>query len=64
MEKTGWKILNKEGVKKLGIEALKLDAGDYLMVDISYIPKGLSIEEYITMIQKHKIVFKCGNKCV
>ena len=62
MEQCGWKILDEEGAKKLGIKLIKLEDGEYMMVDMTYIPKGLTIEEYIDMIQENKIVFKCGSK--
>ena len=60
MEQCGWKILDEDGAKKLGIKLIKSEDGEYMMVDMAYIPKGLTIEEYIDMIQKNKIVLNLG----
>lgn len=61
MDKFGWKIIDENGAKKLGIEALKLDAGNYIMMDLSCIPKGLSIQELLELAQENKIIFKYGH---
>lgn len=51
-----WKIVNTEKASKLHIGLISFDEKGFLAIDVSYIPRGMSIEDYIHWIQKEKIV--------
>lgn len=53
----GWKIIDEERAKKLGISTCKPDDDGYLMISLSSIPAGMGIEEFVKHIQKEHIVW-------
>ena len=50
-----WKIVNNERAGELHIEPVETGT---IIVDITKIPIGMSIEEFIDFIQKNNIVLK------
>ena len=49
-----WKIINNEKAQELHIEELN----GALVINLRYIPKGMSIEEYVKFIKENNIVLK------
>ena len=52
-----WKIVDTEKASKLHIGLISPDEKGLLSIDVSYIPKDMSIEDYIHWIQNEKIVY-------
>lgn len=50
-----WEIVNTEKGKELKLEVL--DCG-ILMINLKYIPSGMSIDDFISYIQKEGIALK------
>ena len=50
-----WKIVNNEKAGELHIESIETGT---IIVDITKIPIGMSIEEFIDFIQENNIVLK------
>ena len=51
-----WKIVDTEEASKLHIGLISTDEKGFLVIDVSYIPRGMSIEDFIHWIQNEKIV--------
>ena len=57
--KTKWVILNPEEANKRKLKLLSIDDETTLLsIDIAYIPSGMTISEYLDMIQKYGIVIQ------
>jgi len=52
-----WKIVDTEKASKLHIGLTSPDEKGFLVIYVSYIPSGMSIEDYIHWIQNEKIVY-------
>ena len=53
-----WKIVNSEKGKELGIKEVSPDSDGFIEVDISKLPKGLSVENTIEFAEKMGIILK------
>lgn len=52
-----WKIIKEKEAKKLKIRTLRAGPDTYLVIDVTGIPVGLSIPDFIENIQRSGIVF-------
>jgi hypothetical protein len=53
-----WKIVNSEKGEELGIKEVSPDSDGFIEVDISKLPKGLSVENTIEFAEKMGIILK------
>ena len=53
-----WKIVNSEKGEELGINEVSLDSDGFIEIDISKLPKGLSVENTIEFAEKMGIILK------
>ena len=53
-----WKIVNSEKGEELGIKEVSIDSDGFIEIDISKLPKGLSVENTIEFAEKMGIILK------
>ncbi len=52
----GWKIIDEEGARKLGVSIYNAGGNGYLTISLSSIPSGMTIDAFVEYIQEKKIV--------
>ena len=57
-----WKILKPKEVHKLGIRILKAGPERYLEIDFFSIPDGMSVAEFIDLIERTGVVLNADYK--
>ena len=53
-----WKIINSEKGEELGIKEISPDNEGFIEMDISKLPRGLSVENTIEFAEKMGIILK------
>ena len=53
-----WKIINSRTAEDLGIEEVPTDSDGFIVVDITKLPKGLSVKDAIAFAEKEGIIIQ------
>ena len=53
-----WKIVNSEKAEELGIEEVSADSEGFISIDVTKMPRGLSVENVIGFAEKMGIILK------
>ena len=53
-----WKIINSRTAEDLGIEEVSTDSDGFIVVDVTKLPKGLSVKDAIAFAEKEGIIMQ------
>ena len=56
-----WKIINSRTAEDLGIEEVSTDNDGFIVVDVTKLPKGLSVKDAIAFAEKEGIIIQQSN---